>query len=223
MANRFHRDDSGSVLVQFTLVFPLLMLVVLGTVDIGLMFFSWAGGYKATYAGARFAAISAPVAPSIVGTTVSTSSGTNGTSCFDPSSGAPDLTASCTMWNVQCTATGSGNAGNCTGGAGSFSDAAFTAILNKMQSYYLSRTLDRRQVIVSYESMGLGYIGRPGGSPMTVTVSLRCMKHQMFFLEPLMGWAFPALPAACNGIPTNPGIQLPTFSTTLPSEDLTTN
>ncbi len=223
MANRFHRDTSGSVFVEFTLVFPLLMLVVLGTVDVGLMFFSWAGGYKATYAGARFAAISAPVAPNIVNTTASTSSGTNGNSCFDPDTGAANGAASCTTWNVECKATGSGNAGTCTGGAGSFSNAAFTAILNKMQSYYLSRTLDRRQVVVSYKSIDLGYVGRPGGSPMTVTVSLRCMKHQLFFLEPLMGWAFPALPSACNGIPTNPGMTLPDFSTTLPSEDLATN
>jgi Flp pilus assembly protein TadG len=216
--NKLHRDEEASALVQFTLVFPLLMLVVLGTVDCGMMFFSYAGAYKATYAGARFAAVSDPVAPNI---TSATTGNKAGLSCFDPATGAADATASCNSWTVVCTP-GSGNSGNCTGSAGAFQNPAFTAILDKMQSYYLYRTLDRRQVVISYQSTGLGYVSRPGGSPMTVTVSLRCMKHELFFLGPLMNWAFPALPAECSGIPTNAGMPMPTFATTLPSEDLTT-
>jgi hypothetical protein len=209
--------------VQFTLVFPILMLIVLGTVDASLMFFSYAGGYKATYAGARFAAVSAPVAQSNNVKLLDPTPGSKaGLSCFD-AGGNPDATANCTSWTLVCTG-GAGNGGTCTGcSPNCFNNTAFTDILNKMQSYYLYRTLDRRQVTVSYQSTGLGYVSRPGGSPMTVTVSLRCMKHELFFLGPLMGWAFPALPAACNGIPTNSGIPMPTFSTTLPSEDMTTN
>jgi hypothetical protein len=83
--------------------------------------------------------------------------------------------------------------------------------------------LQRQNVVISYQTTGLGYVNRPNGLPMNVTVSLRCMSHQFYFLGALMGWAFPNLPNSCPSPLTTNGPIISSFATTLTSEDLTTN
>jgi Flp pilus assembly protein TadG len=224
LVSKFLRDTSAAALLEFTIVFPIAMLVILGTVDASLLMFRWAELTKATYAGARYAVVSNPAVISSVGALNDPTPGAGaGASCFN-SDGSVNTTANCTVFNVTCTPNQSTGA-TCTSGNSisyTFQDAAFNAILAQMQTFS-SQTIDRRQVQISYQSTGLGYVQRPVGSPMTVTISLRCMTYQFFFLAPLMGWVFPAPPVACNGIGTPTGVALPTFSTTLSSEDLTTN
>ena len=65
MAGKFWRDITGSVLVEYAVVFPLFMLVTLGTVDVTYMLYEWALANKATYVGARAAVVSNPVAQNI--------------------------------------------------------------------------------------------------------------------------------------------------------------
>ena len=83
--------------------------------------------------------------------------------------------------------------------------------------------LDARQVEITYRSTGLGYVKQPGGQPMDVTVSVRCMAHRFFFVNAIMGWVFSALPAECpadiRARAGRSGPIMPATSTTLPGED----
>ena len=221
--NRFLQDSEGSTLVEFTLVFPLFMLVAFGTVDFTYMLFEWDMANKAAYIGARTAVVSNPVASGITNPTLTAAQIAQlGQTCFIVASGAADTNVNCpTTGKIDCTpAASAGPSDSC--GSYTFDNTAFTAILTKMQTVF--PRLRRQNVQISYQTNGLGFMGRPsslGGLPMDVTVSIRCMTHQFFFLSALMGWAFPALPAGCPAAPAGPAI--PAFATTLPSEDMVTN
>jgi hypothetical protein len=68
--------------------------------------------------------------------------------------------------------------------------------------------------MISYQLNGSGYVGRPGGLPMNVTVSVQNVTHQFYFLAAIMrffGGTFASTPA------------IPAFATTLTSEDMATN
>ncbi len=54
---RLLRDCEGSALVEFTVVFPIFMLVAFGTVDVSYMLFEWSQANKATYIGAPRTAV----------------------------------------------------------------------------------------------------------------------------------------------------------------------
>jgi len=223
LANRLVKDERGATFIEFTVVFPLVAILSLGLVDLGLIMFGWAEGNRATYVGARFAVTHAPVPGGINATIAPSTGATNGMSCFDPlaantgaSSGKCVLPA-----RTVCKATSSSfSSVSCVGGSYTASAAAFQAIVREMDAQFYSRNLDPRQVTITYEPLALGYVGRPGGPPMNVTVSLRCIKQEVYFLTGFLGWALPSLPVECSGIDDPSGFLLPTFSTTLPSEDL---
>ena len=101
--------------------------------------------------------------------------------------------------------------------------AAETKLLDEALVYYgthLHPRLQRQNVQITYQTTGYGYGGQPGGLPMTVTVSLKCMTHPFYFLGALMHWVFTP-PAGCTGTPLGP--PMPTFATSLTSEDMQTN
>jgi Flp pilus assembly protein TadG len=227
-------DESGTSLVEFTVVFPLTVLVILGSVDAALLMFDWSSATKATYVGARTAALTDPVAKA---THFNLSSYTaqstySGRYCFDASNGNADPKAACPTFSFSCTGDTTAGGGSCTGSSASaFDKAAFKTIFDSVQQAYPYRKLDPRQVKVSYATTNLGFVGQQsftgayGELPMNVSVELRCITHQFFFVTPFLQWAFPSLPQACNGITTGTedGITMPPFYTTLPSEDLATN
>jgi len=218
----FLRDCEGSVLVEFTLVFPMFMLAAFGTVDVSYMMFEWAQANKAAYIGARTAVVTNPVASGITALTYSTQSTELGLSCFNSADGTVNSTAACPTVNTTCTPAAS-SGGTCSDGS-TFDDTAFGTILGNMQKA-LPR-LQRQDVQVVYKTNGLGFVGQLNGAgtsgalPMNVTVSIQCMTHQFFFLGALMGWVFPNPPAGCPAAPAGPAI--PSFSTTLPSEGMST-
>lgn len=231
---RFRNDEGGTSFIEFTVVFPLTILVILGSVDAALLMFDWSSATKATYAGARQAALSDPVAKATRFdlSRYTTQASYSGRNCFDANTGDADATAACPSFSFTCTGDTSGSGGSCTGSTTSaFDKAAFDAILASVQEAYPFRTLDRRQVRVSYATSNLGFVGQQnftggyGELPMNVSVELRCITHRFHFVGPLLGWAFSALPSECNGITSNTeeGIIMPPFYTTLPSEDLATN
>ncbi|WP_280824122.1 TadE/TadG family type IV pilus assembly protein [Pseudaminobacter soli (ex Li et al. 2025)] len=212
--SRFRKDDSGASMVEFTLVFPMILLVTLGTVDATLMLYDWACANKAAYRGARMAVISAPVATGITTFAYDTNPTHMGDLCFSTDNGQASVDVACPTVTTRCTF----SAKTCSGGQ--IRDAAATTrILGEMQRIFPRLTADN--VEVEYRTNGLGFYGRPGGLPMDVTVRIRCMSSQFFFLGALMGWAFPALPAGCPaGAGAVTGPALPAFSSTLPSEGM---
>ena len=227
---RFWRDIAGSILVEYTIVFPVFILVTLGTVDAAYMLADWAAANKAVYIGARRAIVSDPVAgPSPPSNpSITDPRGVIGSWCFNFGDGTsngncPAVTAS--VSSSVCTPAATG--GSCTNGY-TWDESVFTnpsavndwqkGIFDKMRAIF--PRLQRQNVQITYQTTGYGYGGQPGGLPMTVTVSLKCMAHPFYFLGALMHWTFTA-PAGCTGTPLGP--PMPTFATSITSEDMQTN
>ena len=202
MVSKIIRDCSGASLVEATLVFPIVMMVTFGTVDVLYMLHEWNLANKATYRGARVAVVSTPPAAAV--STPVYSSGHEGETCFDQATGAPDGAVACPTFDVTCTSATCNN-------------AAFTAIVTAMQQVF--PRIQPANVQIRYQTTGLGFSGRPGGLPMNVTVSIQCMSHQMFFLGQWAGWVV----SPASDCQTFNSMPMPTFASTLPSEDIATN
>jgi hypothetical protein len=209
-------------MVEFTVVFPVVILVAFGTVDATYLMWEWAQANKAVYVGARIAATSDPVASGINNLVIPDPLRI-GESCANAADGT--ATGACPTATAVCTPAASGGA--CTGGF-AFDNNAFQRMFAAAGSgdvrgmQWAFPRLQRQNVQITYQTNGLGFAGMPAGTyPMNITVSIRCMTHEFFFLGALMGWVFPALPAGCPaGTPAGPAI--PAFATTLPSEDMST-
>ena len=218
---RLRRDTAGSVLVESTIVIPIFLLLVLGTIDVTYMFYEWALANKAAYLGSRAAIVSDPVAQGI---TTFTYTSNPGQYCFDPTTLQPDPTASCPSVSLT-TCTGAASKGSCTNGF-KFDDTAFTNGLFSPMLALFPR-LKRQNVTISYQTNGLGFVGQtatPGlmsGLPMNVTVSVQCVTHQFYFLSALMNWVF-STPTDAQGNLCSPappkGPSIPAFASTLQSE-----
>ena len=227
MANKFLRDTTGSVLVEYTIVFPIFIVLILGTVDVTYMLYEWALANKAAYIGARIAIVSNPVASAVT----TYASVTNppytatqvlqiGQPCFDTTNGATfTATGNCPA-SVNYVCTPAASLGVCTNG-GVWSETAFTntngtGVFDRMITIF--PRLARQNVQISYQTNGLGYVG---GLSWTVTVSIQCMTHQFYFIDALMGWVFSGPSAGCPAGAAGPAI--PAFASTLQSEDMVTN
>src|SRR2546425_2984892 len=140
--NKFLQDSEGGALVEFTLVFPILLLVALGTIDFTYMLFDWSMANKAAFTGARHAVVSNPVATGITNVTYTAAQMANlGQWCFNTATGATN--ANCPTESSICTAAASN--GSCTNGY-AWNETAFTnptatnewqkGILDKMQEVF---------------------------------------------------------------------------------------
>ena len=235
MGSRNLKSARGTALLEFTLVFPLVMLVVLGSIDASLLMLDMAQVNKATYAGARASVVSDPLFGAITWTYDPYA--VPGDACYNDADGT--TTGKCkTVIDRRCIATAGNSSGATAGecctvsGSTCASPTAWTAsglstfnsIFRSMIRAYPEGSLDARQVQISYVTTGMGYVKQPGGQPLNVTVSVRCMSHRFFFLNSLMGWIFSTLPAECpNDLVAHAGTSgpiMPSTSTTLPGEDL---
>lgn len=193
---RLWRDQSGAAAVEYALVFTLVLLLTLGTIEIALVLWQWNSGEKATQAGVRYAAVHDLAAPGLrlVGS-APTAPGNYGDWCRDRTTSA--VNADCWFTPVTCNSTG------CSGGYG-YDGTAFTAVVNRMRQMF--PLVQPANVEVVYSFSGLGFIGRPGGQPMMVTVRLRDMSYRLFVLD-----ALTSLPAV---------LAMPGFAATLVGEDM---
>lgn len=212
LLNRLLRDTAGASLVEFSVAFPVLALVALGTVDVSFLLSEWNAAAKATQRGVRAAVVMGPVGGKITDLTYDVAH--IGDSCLTSSGGVESF---CPTVDTVCTAAGPGS-GSCTGDH-PFNDQNFQAIFNQMRAVFPK--LQRKDVRISYKTTGLGFVGRPGGLPMIVTVSIRCKAHTFFFLGGLMNWIAPPTPADCpDGVA---GWPIPPSHATLISEDMVSN
>lgn len=191
---RLFTNQDGSTAIEYALVFMIMLLVTLGTIEIGLVMWQWNAAEKATQAGLRKAVVSDLVAPGLaaIGTTpVSTQ---YGDWCTDREDGSanPD----CQFETVTCVQ------GSCNGFG--YDGTAFTAIYDSMRSMY--PMIEPQNVHITYAYSGLGFVGRPGGQPMLVTVRLINMTYDFFILDVLTD--LPDL------------IPMPAFAATMIGEDM---
>ena len=201
------RDRDGASFLEFTIVFPLLILTAFCTVDFAWIMFDWARANKAVQNGTRLAVVANPVAEGLNDLTYTVSE--MGNDC----SGADGADAGvCDTIETVCLPTA--DAGDCSHDDYPFSDDAFVPIFAEMQRVF--PRLERENVQITYRTTGLGFVGRPGGLPMEVTIELRCISNQMFFLGAFADWAFD-FPDDCGDVT---GVPLPSFATTLTTEAL---
>ena len=67
MVLRFSRDINGSVLVEVSVMLPIIIFFVLGSIDFLFAFYEWNAATKAVQVGARIAAVSNPVVTNLNG------------------------------------------------------------------------------------------------------------------------------------------------------------
>ena len=210
------RDDSGAVMLEFTVTVTVFMLVVFGIVEFGNLFYQWNAATNANNFGARLAAVSEPVASNLAALTGLSNSVLPG----DP---MPSFDFTCTS-NSSTAATGA-----CTGTGGTYSfNAMQTLIFGRAANgtpytacqatpvnigmCNLFNRITPQNVAVQYQYTGLGYAGRPPGpghtgAPVpTITVSLTGITFQYFFLNGLV-----------PGLNT---VTIPGLATTITGEDL---
>ncbi len=190
------RDRNGSVLVEATILIPIIFVFVLGSVDFLFAFFQWNVANKAVQVGARLAAVSDPVSSDL-------SAMTGLVSGVTPGQPMPAFTRTCSASDPK------GEIGTCTGGMYSpaamqrivFGQAGATACGNAGTAMCnLYSPITAANVTIVYTQTGLGYAGRPGGPVPTITVSVRSLRFQFFFLSGLMGFADMSMPAMTTTI-----------------------
>lgn len=189
-------DRTGTSAAEFTLVLPLLMIFLFGTIDTGRFLWEYNRAEKATQAGARMAVVTNVIPGGLVtedyiganvGGTVLTSGDTI------PAAALSTLT--CSRTACACSA-----GGTCPA-AGTIDSATFDAVVARMEA--MKPGITAAKVRIAYSGSGIGFAGDPSGmdiSPL-VTVSLTGLQF-----KPITTFLFAT-------------ITMPDFRTTLTAED----
>jgi hypothetical protein len=204
------RDETGAVLVEISILLPIVVGILCGSIDVLYALYQWNAAAKAVEVGARIAAVSDPVA-----------AGLNDLSNQVVLSGSVASRGLMPWFTITCD--GSAEVCSCSGtcpgiSANSYNTTAMNRIIfgrgstscTDATSYYTSGMCDilpsltAANVRIVYTQTGLGYAGRPGGPVPTITVSLHDLKFQFFFLSYLLGRSIP----------------IPAMTTTITAEDL---
>jgi Flp pilus assembly protein TadG len=180
---------SAASAAEFALVLPLLLVFLFGIIDAGRFSWEYNKAEKATQVGARFAAVTDPVAPGLYNYNFAT--GTLNAGDTIPASALS--TISCTSTSCTCT-------GTCPTGTGA-PTGAWTQLVARMRQ--IDPTITAANVKVQYTGSGVGFAGDPTGMDVVpiVTVSLTGMSFR-----PLT-------------ILTIKSLSMPDFHTSLTAED----
>jgi Flp pilus assembly pilin Flp len=191
----FLRDTRGVSSAEFALILPLLLVVLLGSIDVGRYSWSLGQAQKATQIGARVAVVTDMVPSDLYTYSFATSGGIpQGTTV--PAGSFPTITCQTSSGTPGCACPG--NLSFC----GTASSAAFNRIATRMAQIYPGLTASN--VVVTYAWSGLGFSGDPNGADVAplVTVSLRNVQFVPFTTF-IFGTQF----------------NLPQFAYSLPMED----
>lgn len=201
------RDQTGAVFAEFAILLPVVVIIVCGSIDFLDAFYQLNAAAKAVEVGARLAAVSNPVAEGL--NNLANEAVLNGAS---PGAPIPSFTATCNDTTCSCSGTCTGMTknpfdpaamnrivyGQADSGCGNASPHHVTGMCDLLSS------ITPANVVIVYSQTGLGYAGRPGGPVPTITVSLRNMQFQFFFLSALL----------------RIHIAMPAMTTTVTAEDL---
>lgn len=171
------KDRSGTAMVEFTIIFMLLMLLTGGIVDFGNLLYQWNSAEKATQAGVRAAMISDPVATELATFDCDNNSITLGTPCRNGGT---------SFGTIVC----NGATSTCSDGK-TFSAAALGLILAPMRKMF--PRLQAQNVIVEYTDVGLGFAGRQAPIP-EIRVRLTGLTFDYAFLGGLLGLSSITMP-----------------------------
>jgi hypothetical protein len=203
-------DENGAVLVEVTVMMTIMFVFLLGSIEFLFVFYQWNAAAKAVQVGARIAAVSDPVAGGLNGLSMTVVG-----SAVPPGAPMPSFVITCDGSTSRCVCS---SAGTCPGevvynsaamdtivfGRGSSSCTDATSSFNAGMCDVFGR-IRPANVVVIYTQTGLGFAGRPGGPVPTITVSLKDLPLQFFFLSGLMGFS---------------NLRIPPLTTSMTAEDL---
>lgn len=188
---KFAHSESGATLVEYTLVFAMLMVLTFGLVEFGLALYQYNAAEKATAIGSRFVATRGPVYVGLQDCGVSTSQPA-GTMCSSVTGASG--------WTVTC------NAGSPASGCQA---AVLNQLVARMQAF--APEIQAQNVQVVLRGAGLGFVGRGSPVPM-VTVRLTGMTYNFIALDDLLGFGpitMPGFDATIVGEDMNQGPGAP--------------
>lgn len=197
MTRQFLRDEDG-LAAEFALVLPLFLILMMGTIDVGFYAFRLNAAEKATQVGARWAAVTDPIASQLA--TESYVNQTIDGQTIGQGDRIPlsDFSIVCTSSGTTCACTGN----DCLQGSYTKDSTAFNRLATRMRQILPS--IQDSNIEVEYSGSGLGFAGNPNGpdaSPL-ITVRLTNMTYQSITMSPLGG-----------------SVGLPDFAYSLTAED----
>ncbi|MCL7464642.1 TadE family protein [Phaeovulum sp. NW3] len=183
---RFRRDERGLSLTEALLTLPIMLLMIAAFVEFGFVIFQWNQTAKAMQLGARFLAVSDPIHPDFADLNVYPSGSEPG----DPVPEGDFTSFSCGAGAEPCRP----------------GPDHMDRLITRMQAFNPRIRADN--VVVTYTRTGLGYVGRPDGPVVTVTVETDGLYFDLPLLGALLRWG------------DNPGIEVPANPVTVTGEDL---
>jgi hypothetical protein len=209
LAKAIAHDERGAVLVEVTVVMSIMLVFLLGSIEFLFVFYQRNAAAKAVQIGLRLAAVSDPVAGGLNGL----SAAVLGPRAL-PGSAMPDFSVTCDGSTSRCTCSNEacpiglaynalamnlivfGRGSSSCGDAKSFYDTGMCDIFQRITP---------ANVTVTYTQSGLGFVGRPGGPVPSISISLKDLRLQLFFLRGLAGLD---------------DLQMPPLTTSMTAEDL---
>jgi len=170
---RFKRDRSGATMVEFTLVFAVLLVLTFGLIEFGLALYQYNAAETATAVGARYIATRGPVVTGLADCGVATSVNA-GTNCSAVSGSS--------TWVVTC---------NASAPSGACQATVLNALVTRMQQF--APEVQAQNVQVVLRGAGLGFVGRGSPVPM-VTVRLTGMTYNFIAIDDLLGFGPVTMP-----------------------------
>lgn len=169
---RIIKDQSGASAVEFAMVLPLLLILLLGIIDAGRFAWEYNRAEKATQAGARVAVVtnsfpSGLVSQNYVGQSVGGTTLTQG----DVVPAAALGRIVCTR-NGGCSCAGPAGAAPCPATPGTIDTATFdNVLLTRMRA--MKPDIRAENVELQFSGSGLGYAGDPNGMDIAPLVTVR--------------------------------------------------
>ncbi len=208
LIQRLHGDQTGTTMIEFSIVMLLFFMLTFGLVEFGYMLWQYNSAAKAAQLGARLAAVSNPVWQDLPTIT---------------DDGAPG-SAWTTNYNVTCSGANSSCSGTSPGGTNYDATAMQCLVFGRSQSSPPCDTVcseagidgengicDRysriapANVSITYSHTNLGFSGRPGGPVPTITLRLTGLQFNFVALGVLAGLQT---------------VTMPDFVVTMTGEDL---
>jgi len=206
------RDERGAVLVEVTIVMSIMLVFLLGSIEFLFVFYQRNAAAKAVQIGVRIAAVSEPVGRGLNGLSAEVVG-----SRVPQGTAMPDFIVTCDGAASRCIC----SSGICPGqlaynaaamntivfGRGSSSCGDATSFYDTGMCDIFAR-INPANVVITYAQSGLGFAGRPGGPVPTITISLKDLRLQFFFLRGLAGFN---------------DLQIPPLTTSMTAEDLSSS
>ena len=192
MLVRLIRNTSASSAAEFALVLPLLLIFLFGIIDAGRFAWEYNKAEKATQIGARFAAVTDPVAPSLYNYDF-TATGLN----------AGDTIPSGSLGLITCTSTVCAcTTPPCPAGTAGAPTGAWTQLVARMRQ--IDPAIKDTNIQVQYRGSGVGFAGDPTGMDIVPIVTVQ-----------LTGMTFRPITTLSMAV-----ASMPDFHTSLTAEDL---